>query len=111
MEGLIFLIKKLQLVDISLEITFDLVENVATKLIKDSIGKDLPIRVEADDDKDELLIRVHIDDRSLSDDEFQTLDAIGFADDQPYRSADRVIKKILGHNEYRILPFLGKAMS
>lgn len=101
------MLKDLEPAYISLYISFKQVEKLAKQLIAKEIGRVIPVNVEGDDDDTELIMRVEIDNSSLSDDEAIYLASRGFAVDQPYRSAHFVLEKLTEGVPYEILPRLG----
>ncbi|MCA1053648.1 hypothetical protein LCM10_01515 [Rossellomorea aquimaris] len=100
-------LKDLEPAYISLYVPFKQVESVAKKLIKDIIGRELPVTVKGEDEYPELRILIEIDDSLLTDDEVVYLSSRGFSADQPYRSAHFVLEEILDGARYEILPRLG----
>ncbi|MDN4608208.1 hypothetical protein [Sporosarcina highlanderae] len=101
------MLKDLEPAYISLYISFNQVEKLAKQLIAKEIGRVVPVKVEGDDDKDALRIRVEIDDSSLSDDEAIYLSSRGYSLEQPYRNAHFVLEALTEGVPYEILPMLG----
>ncbi|MDQ0156526.1 hypothetical protein [Robertmurraya andreesenii] len=88
------LIKQLEPAYISFYVTFEQVKTTANNLIKDEIGIELPIHIEAEDFNNSLKILVNIDDSSLSDEDARFLSAAGFSSETPYKNADLVLDEI-----------------
>lgn len=101
------MLKDLEIAYVELFVTFNQVEAEAQKLAKKLIGKEIPLKVEGEDDYPDLRIRIEIDDSTLTDDEVAYLEAYGFAASQPYRAADIVLEELTQGVPFEIEPRLG----
>ena len=104
------MLKDLEPSYIALYISFSQIKSEAEKLIKETVGKNIPVKIEGDKDVNDafqkLRIRVEFDDSILTDDEVIHLSSRGFSAKEPYNNAEKVLEEMTEGVPYSLLPRL-----
>lgn len=104
------MLKDLEPSYIALYISFSQIKSEAEKLIKETVGKNIPVKIEGDKDVNDafqkLRIRVEFDDSILTDDEVIHLSSRGFSATEPYNNAEKVLEEMTEGVPYSLLPRL-----